>query len=98
MPLVGYRQITECITLKYNIWVSKEDLKKAIKETDPKGVDRRRRKVIRQSVYESLGPGHIYHFDGNDKRKRWGLCIQGCVDGFSRNVLCLVASRTKLIP
>ena len=90
--------MTECITLKYNIWVSKEDVRKAIKEIDPEGVDRQRRKVIHRRVYESLGPGHIYHLDGNDKLKRWGLCIHGSVGGFSCKLLWLVASSILMIP
>ena len=49
--------MTECITLNYNVWVSREDVRKARKEIDPEGVDRRRRKVIHRRVYESLGPG-----------------------------------------
>ena len=94
--MVGYRQRTKCIILKYNIWVSKEDIRKAIKEIEPEGVDRRRRKVIHRRVYESLGPGHIYYLDGNDKLKRRG--IHGCVDGFSRKILWLVASSTNNDP
>ena len=90
--------MTECITLKYNIWVSKEDVMKAIKKIDSEGVDKRRRKVIHRRVYESLGPGHIYHLDGNDKLKRWSLSIHGCVDGFSRKILWLVASSTNNDP
>ena len=59
--------MTEYLTLKYNIWVSKEDVRKAIKDIDPEGVDKRRKKVIHRRKYESLGPGHIYHLVGNDK-------------------------------
>ena len=81
--------------MKYNVWVSKEDVRKAIKEIDPEGVDRQRSKVVHRRVYEFLGPGHIYHLDGNDKLKRWGLCIHGCVDGFNRKILWLVASSTN---
>ena len=29
------------------------------------------------------------YIDGNDKLKRWGFCIDGCVDGFSRKILWL---------
>ena len=94
MSLVGYRQMTEYITLKYNIWVSKQDVRKAIKEIDLEGGDRWRRKVTHRRMYESLGPGHIYHLDDNDKLKRWGLCIHGCVDWFSRKILWLIASST----
>ena len=61
--------MTEYITLKYNIWVSKEDVRKAIKDIDPEGVDKRRKKVIHRRKYESLGPGQIYHLVGNDKLK-----------------------------
>ena len=49
--------MTEYITLKYNIWISKEDVRKAIKDIDPEGVDKRRKKVIHRRKYESLGPG-----------------------------------------
>ena len=87
--------MTEYITLKYNIWVSKEDVRKAIKDIDPEGVDKRRKKVIHRRKYESLGPGQIYHLVGNDKLKSWGLCIHGCVDGFSHKILCLVTSSTN---
>ena len=90
--------MAECITLKYNIWLSKEDVRKAIKEIYPEGVDRRRRKVIHRRVYKSLSPGHVYHLDGNYKLKRWGLCIHRGVDGFSRKILWLVASSTNNDP
>ena len=81
--------MTECITLKYNIWLSNEGYKINL----PGGCW-----VIHRRVYESLGPGHIYHLDGNDKLKRWSLSIHGCVDGFSRKILWLVASSTNNDP
>ena len=49
-------------------------------------------------MYESLGPGHIYHLDGHDKLKRWDLFIHGCVDEFSQKILWLVASSTNNDP
>ena len=93
--------MTECITLKYKVWVSKEDVRKAIKEIDHKGVDTRRRKVIHRRVYKFLGPGSVQipwsktYLDGNDKLKRWGLCIHGCVDGFNCKILWLAVSSTN---
>ena len=73
MSLVGYRQMAEFITLKCNICVSKEDVRKAIKEIDLERNDRQRRKAIHRRMYESLYPGHVYHLDGNDNLKHWGI-------------------------
>ena len=67
LSLVGYRQMTESLSVKYGINISKEDVRKALKEVDPIGVDRRRSRVIKRRIYASDGPGHIYHIDGNDK-------------------------------
>ena len=27
------------------------------------------------------GPNYIWHCDGNDKLKKYGFCIHGCIDG-----------------
>lgn len=87
--------MTRCITSKYNIQVSKEVVRKAIKEIDLEGVDRQRRKVINPRVYKSLSLEHIYHLDGNNKFKCWGLCINGVVDGLSCKISWLVACSTN---
>ena len=76
--------MTEVITVKYGLNISKEAVRIALKDVDTEGVQARQRKVTSRRVYETDGPGHIYHLDGNDKLKPWGLCIHGCVDGFSR--------------
>ena len=78
--------------------VSKEDVRNAIKEINLEGVDRQRRKVINRRVKNLLVQGKIYHLDRNDKLKRWGMCIHGCVNGFSRKILWLVASNTNNDP
>ena len=96
LTCVGYRQVTEHLTLKYGANISKEEVRKALKEVDPSGVEERRRKAIIHREYLSRGLGSIYHLDGNDKLKRLGFCIHGCVDGFSRKLLWLfVASSNK---
>ena len=38
---VGYRQMTETITVKYNINVSKNDVRKVLKELNPRDVQDR---------------------------------------------------------
>jgi len=96
--LVGYRQMAEIISLKYGVQVSKEATRLALLNVDPEGVQRRRTNAIKRRVYDSKGPGDIYHIDGNDKLKKWGICIHGGIDGFSRKLLWLKASTTNNNP
>ena len=56
------------------------------------------RKVIRHRIYETDGPGDVFHVDGNDKLKRWGFAIHGCIDGFSRKILRLRVATTNMDP
>ena len=95
---VGYRQMTESLSLKYGVNVSKETVRRLIKEIDPEGVEMRKRGVIKRRIYETYGPGDIFHLDGNDKLKRWGFAIHGCVDEFSRKLLWLVVCTTNNDP
>ena len=90
--------MTEYISIKYEVNASKEDVRKVLKEVDPLGVDRRKYNTIKRIIYFSEGPGDIYHLDGNDKLKRWGFCIHGCVDGFSRKILWLNVSSSNNDP
>ena len=95
---VGYRQMTEFINVRYNILVAKEKVRRLLRILDPEGVQERSRNVIRRRIYETLGPNDICHIDGNDKLKKWGFCIHGAVDGFSRKLLWLKVSTTNSDP
>jgi len=44
------------------------------------------------------GPNFIWHLDGYDKLKRFGFCIHGCIDGFSRKILWLQVASTNNSP
>ena len=89
MHTVGHRQMIENVCIKYNINVSKEDLRKPVKIVNPEGVEERKQNSIKRRLYWAKGPADIYRIDGNDKLKRWGFCIQRCVNGFSRKILWL---------
>ena len=91
---VGYRQMTEILSLKYGMNVSKEAVRLALLEVDSEAVARRRRHTIQRRFYYTDGPGHVYHIDGNDKLKKWGFAIHG----FSRKILWLVDSTTNNEP
>ena len=87
---LGYRQLSEFINIKYNVTISKEQVRKCLKVVDREGVKERWRKVIRYRVYETDGPG--------DKLRRWGFAIHGCVDSLSRNILWLRVATTNSYP
>lgn len=40
-------------------------------------------------AYWSEGPSHVWHMDGFDKLKPYGIAVHGCIDGYSRKVLWL---------
>jgi len=86
--LHGYRMMhSKCI--QHGLQVRKEDVRLILRELDPRGVDdRMRRRLVRRS-YHAVGPNAVWHIDGYDKIKPFGMCINGCIDGFSRKVIWL---------
>ena len=56
MIKVGYRQMPETITVKYNINSSKKDVRKVLKELNPIDVQDRWRKLITRRIYDANGP------------------------------------------
>ena len=77
--LLGYRQMTEILAVRYGVSISKEDVRKTLKSIDPDGVTIRRNKVIRRRIYHTIGSGYIYHIDGNDKLKCWVFPYMGAL-------------------
>lgn len=65
---------------------------------DPEGCLQRRKRRLSRRVYVSRGPNYIWHIDSYDKLKRFGLCINGCIDGFSRNVIWVCCYTTSSNP
>lgn len=95
---VGYRQMRDYVSLRYNVDIPKEKVRIALLHTDPEGVALRSRRILRRRVYINKGPFHVVHIDGNDKLKHWGLCIHGAIDGFSRKILWLSCNSTNKDP
>uniref|UniRef100_W5MTV9 Integrase catalytic domain-containing protein n=1 Tax=Lepisosteus oculatus TaxID=7918 RepID=W5MTV9_LEPOC len=48
--------------------------------------------------YYSRGPNNVWHIDGYDKLKPYGICINGCIDGFLRKMIWLEAYKTNNDP
>lgn len=66
----------------------RRDLREAIREVDPKGVeDRRLRRLHKRGQYGVPGPNRIWSIDGHDKLSRFGFEIYGCIDAYSRCIM-----------
>ena len=93
----GYRLMTErCITS--GLKVRKEDVRHLLKLMDPQGVAVRRSRRLKRRAYYAKGPNFIWHYDGYDKLKPYGLCVSGCIDGYSRHIIWMNAYHTNNEP
>ena len=90
--------MTEIISLKYRVNISKEHVRKALVDIDPEGVSMRKKKTIKRREYETNGPFNVFHIDGNNKLKRFGFALHGYIDGFSRKLIFLFVSTTNSDP
>ena len=95
--LHGYR-IMHAKCLQSGIRVRKEDVRLIMKALDPEGVELRSRGVIRRRNYFAKGPNYVWHVDGYDKLKPYGLCIHGSIDGYSRRIIWLNVYHTNNDP
>lgn len=87
--LFGYRAMWQTLRQKYSLTVKRDDVMLILAELDPAGIQQRSRHRFVRRVYHSLGPNHVWHVDGYDKLKPYGVAISGCIDGFSRKVMWL---------
>ena len=95
--LLGYRMMhAKC--LDHEHLVRKEDVRFILKESDPAGVALRRTRRLMRRTYNVPDPNHIWHLDGYDKLKPYGLCISCCIDGFSRKIIWLNVYNTNNNP
>ena len=65
---------------------------------DPSGVQKRKKRLLSRRNYSTNGPNALWHMDGYDTIKPYGICIHGCIDGFSRAIMWLNASTTNNNP
>ena len=83
--LHGYRWMQKTVFLHLHCQVG--DVRIILAVLDPEGnAQRRKRRLLRPS-YSSKGPNYLWYLDSYDKLKKYGICINGCVDGFSRHVV-----------
>ena len=65
---------------------------------DPEGVALRRANCLIRRNYVSAGPNDLWHIDGYDKIKPYGIAIHGCIDGYSRYIIWLHAHSSNNDP
>ena len=95
--LHGYRWFhTKCIMAGFV--VNQEMVRILLKLFDPQGVEMRKRKRLQRRQYRNEGPDSLWHMDGYDKLSPYGICIHGCIDGYSRNIIWLEAYKTNSDP
>ena len=75
-----------------------EDVRQILLHLDLEGVSMRRARSICRRAYYAAGPNYIWHLDGYDKLKPFGLCISGCICGLSRRLIWLNVYYTKNDP
>lgn len=95
--LHGYRWMhLKCIQKKFV--VTQETVRELVKVIDPEGCEIRSRRRLRRRSYYSKGPNFLWHVDSYDKLSPYGVCINGCIDGFSRQIIWLEAYMSNSNP
>ena len=75
--------------------INSETVRFTMKVLDPEGVANRSAKRLNRRTYRSPGSNHIWHINGCDKLKLFGMAIHGCIDGYSRRIMCLKVAETN---
>ena len=86
---IGYRSMWRRLIHDYKIQVKRNDVMRLIREVDPEGVSLRKAHKLKRRRYCVRGPNYVWHVDGYDKLKPFGLCIHGSIDGYSRRIMWL---------
>ncbi|KAF6722217.1 hypothetical protein FQA47_016494 [Oryzias melastigma] len=93
----GYRWMyTKC--KQRGIRVRKEDVRILLSLLDPVGSHVRQRRRLRRRHYSAKGQNYVWHIDSYDKLNPYGICINRCIDGFSRKIIWLRAAFTNSDP
>ncbi|KAJ0005815.1 hypothetical protein NQD34_015709 [Periophthalmus magnuspinnatus] len=93
----GYRWMHQKCWVN-NIVTDRETVRILLRLLNSEGVDLRSRNRLRRRIYHSRGSNFVWHIDGYDKLKPFGIAISGCIDGFSRKIIWLEAYKTNNDP
>nr|XP_055023173.1 uncharacterized protein LOC129413507 isoform X1 [Misgurnus anguillicaudatus] len=96
--LLGYRAMWQTLRQKHGLTVKRDDVMNALRRLDPSGVHLRHTRRFVRRGYFTEGPNQVWHVDGYDKLKPFGIGISGCIDGFSRKVMWLCSASSNNDP
>ena len=85
---LGYRRVWSHLSAS-GILLRRKDVRLALRELDPENVGKRQRRRLKRRKYRNAGPNYVWHIDGHDKLKPYGISIHGCIDGYSRRIIWL---------
>ena len=96
--LLGYRAMWQTLKQKYSLVVRRDDVMHLMAEMDPMGIENRSKHRFVRRAYRSMGPNEVWHVDGYDKLKPFGIAISGCIDGYSRKIMWLKCGKSNKDP
>ncbi|XP_076095470.1 uncharacterized protein LOC143066425 [Mytilus galloprovincialis] len=86
------------LKVNYGFVVRRSLVRSIVRILDPIGTANRKGNKLKRRCYISKGPNWIWHLDQYDKLSPFGICITGCIDGFSRYMIWLKAGVTNKQP
>ena len=86
------------ILISKEIQYRRKDVRKMVCDKVPEGAQIRKRRLPRCQKYTSPGLSFVWHIDGHDKLKPYGVSIHDGIDGFSRRVLWLDVYTSNKMP
>ena len=92
--LHGYRWIHQKC-LDHGLKFRKEDVRLIMGVLDPQGAAQRKKRSLTRRRYSANSPNFIWHIDSYDKLKPFGICLNGCIDGFSRKIIWMNVYNTS---
>ena len=95
---IGYRSMWSRLKQDYHLNVKRSDVLLAMRTLDPDGINLRKAHRLKRRIYCVPGPNFVWHVDGYDKLKQFGLCIHAAIDGYSRRILWLEVGLTNNNP
>jgi len=64
---------------RHHLHVDKETVRLILRQIDPAAVNSRRQHRRRRRTYTCRGPNDVWHVDGYDKLRPYGILISGLV-------------------